>query len=400
MKISYVYGVCAKYDAISNSIQQEIRALRAHGIEDVRLYTVDCRHETLPFVRVNSGADIALDQHFQSSDLVVFHFGIYHDLFNLLPVAPKKAKRLVVFHNITPKEFVAPENHALNDRSFAQMSNILWADQVICDSQLNLEVLRSFGIGVPASVIPLAVHTEAPPPLLKPSFHDGITRIAFIGRFVRSKGPQDLLIALQRALEGGLRLPLRLDMVGNIAFSSQQLIKQMQQTSQDLERRCEEHLQIKIHGDASEEIKHALLREADLFVLPTYHEGFCVPIIEALASACKVIAYHNSNTPAISGGLATLTLTGDIDQLALAIQQSIETVRSSAWQSECGSSYTEYSNIARNYTQQFAPSSVGDRFVHLVRELIGGPHAVSRHAIFQNTALEQVPLAKARSVGE
>jgi len=369
VRVSYINGVCVKHDAISSAVRDRIIALRDHGIEDVRLYAYDCQYETLPFCRVTSLTDITTDAHFQSSNLVVFHFGIYQPLFDLLSAAPSKARRLVVFHNITPKEFVSPEHHGLIDKSITQMANIAWADHVICDSETNLSALRSFGIRAPASVIPIAVQVDAAPPPVKPSFRDGISRIVFVGRFVRSKGPQDLLATLERAVDAGLQLPLRLDMVGNLAFSDQQLVEEIREVSRRLERKYAEQLRIRIHGSATDEAKQELLREADLFVLPTYHEGFCVPIVEALATGCKVIAYDNSNTPAISGGLATLTPTGGIEQLALAVKESVERVRSADWQGEGVGSYIEYAKLAHTYTQQFAPKRIGKLFVELVRDL-------------------------------
>ena len=56
-----------------------------------------------------------------------------------------------------------------------------------------------------------------------------------------------------------------------------------------------------------------LPRDAGVFVLPTRHEGFCVPIVEALAAGCKVIACDNSNTPAVTGGLASLVSLVNVD---------------------------------------------------------------------------------------
>jgi FkbM family methyltransferase len=369
MKISYIQGACVKHDAISNSIRDEITVLRANGIEDVRLYAHECQYEAVPFSRAGSFTDIVLDPHFQSSDLAVFHFGIYYPFFDLLPIVPRRAKRLVVFHNITPKEFVSAEHHAVIDKSFAQMWNIAWADHVICDSETNLAVLRSFGIGVPASVLPLAVQVDAAPPPLKPSFGDGIARIVFVGRFVRAKGPQDLLAALQRSVDAGLRLPLRLDMVGNLVFSDPKLVRELRQIAQRLERSCGAQLQIQIHGNATDQTKHELLREADVFVLPTYHEGFCVPIVEALASGCKVIAYDNSNTPAISGGLATLIPTGDVDELARAIKNAFEQVSSSEWQHSDVGNYAQYAALAHSYVQQLSGDRTRAHFVGFVREL-------------------------------
>jgi len=262
--------------------------------------------------------DVVFDQNFQSSDLVVFHFGIFYPLFDLLVVTPKKAKRLVVFHNITPKQFVPAKNHPTIDRSFKQMANIVFADHVICVSQTNLDVLRAAGINTPASVLPLAVHGDLHAPTRKPSAIDDLVRLLFIGRFVRSKGPGELLEALHPLL-ANKSAPLSLDMVVKSSFSDAALIEEVRSFIEVLHRSHRDRVKITIHSDATDDVKNQLLRDADLFILPTYHEGFCVTIVEALASGCKVITYDNSNMPAISGGLARLTATGDIAALSCAI---------------------------------------------------------------------------------
>src|SRR5205823_12724556 len=122
-----------------------------------------------------------------------------------------RAKRLVVFHNVTPKEFTSPELHRAMDRSSVQLSNMCWADHVVCDSETNLAVLRSLDIQVPASVIPVAV-PAGPPPKAKPCFADGIVRLAFVGRFVRSKGALDVLVVLPRVLGELPDIQLQLDL--------------------------------------------------------------------------------------------------------------------------------------------------------------------------------------------
>ncbi|MFZ2172154.1 MAG: glycosyltransferase [Methylococcaceae bacterium] len=370
MKISYIHGICVKNDAISNSIRDEITWLSSEVQNDVRLYTYACDHVDLPFTIVSDLRDVAFDLHFQSSDLVVFHFGVFYPLFHLLPVAPARAKRLIVFHNITPKQFVSDENHATIDKSFQQMANIVFADHVVCVSQTNLDVLRMAGIHTPATVLPLAVHSDLQMPESKPSAIDGLIRLAFVGRFVRPKGPGELLEALHRVLQRNQSMQLSLDMVGNLSFSDAVLLEEIRKTAGVMQQSFGDRVKIAIHGNASEITKRQILQDADLFVLPTYHEGFCVPIVEALASGCKVIAYENSNTPAIAGGLAKLTPTGDIDAMSCAIADSIEEITSSAWRSTDIGSYTEYARRTRQYVQQYSPELAKQRFLDFIKHFI------------------------------
>ena len=370
MKISYIHGICVKNDAISNSIRDEMAWLRSEGRNDVRLFAYECDYADLPFTQVSNLGDIAFDQHFQSSNLVVFHFGIYYPLFNLLAITPKGAKRLVIFHNITPKQFVSVQNHLTIDKSFRQLSNIMFADHVACVSQTNFAVLQTAGIHTPATVIPLAVHSDIRMPKRKPSHLDGVVRLVFIGRFVRSKGPGELLEALNKLLQHNRSVHLKLDMIGNLSFSDSALLEEIYTTVRAMHRSYDNCVTISIHGNANEELKRHALRDADLFVLPTYHEGFCVPIVEALAGGCKVLAYENSNTPAISGGLARLVLTGDVEALSCAISNAVEEVSSTAWKSTGIGSYTEYAQKAQQHVQQFAPENVKRRFLHFINSLL------------------------------
>src|SRR5262245_9350583 len=294
MKIAYINGICVQHDAISNAVRDEINWLRCVG-HDVRLYAYSCEHSDLPFTQVEREADVAFDPHFQSCDLVVFHFGIFYPLFNLLLMVPLHSRRIVVFHNITPTQLLPPFAHELIDRSFVQMANIVFADQVICVSETNRDVLHQAGIQVPITVLPLAVHTELQAPQRKPSFDDGLMRVAFLGRLVKSKGPTDLLEAVSRVMDRDTSIRIKLDLVGNLNFSDESVVAEVRLRMQAMQRRLASRFEVNIHGNAPESEKQRILCDADVFVLPTYHEGFCVPILEALGSGCCVVTYDNSN---------------------------------------------------------------------------------------------------------
>lgn len=366
MKVSIVTGICVQHDAISNAVADRFGWLRDAGHE-VRLYAMACDRPELQCHLAGRLQDVVFDPHFQHSDVVIFHFGIYYPLFDLIPVTPLRARRLVVFHNITPKSCVAEAHHEIIDRSFRQMANIAFADHVMCDSAVNLEVLRAARIETPSTVLPLAVHTAAQPVAAKPGVVDGIVRIAFVGRLVESKGPCDLLSALSMVLEHTPHAPrLALDIVANLAFSDPLMYDAVREAAEILPHRFGNRIAMRLHGDAPDALKQRILAEADLFVLPTRHEGFCVPIVEALGAGCRVITYDNSNTPAISGGHARLLPTGDVDALAGAIVEEAALVTAPAWQASGPGGYTHHAQQAWRYTQQYAPDAARQYFLELV----------------------------------
>ncbi len=364
MRIAYLNGVCVEHDAISKAIRDEITWLRESG-HDVRLFSYKCDFDDVPHTNVNDVGEVVFDAFFQKCDLAVYHFGIFSPLFDALPMTPRNAKRLVVFHNVTPKELVPPQGRELIDKSMRQMGNMAWAHHVLCDSQTNLDVLRGQGIHTPSSVMPLAVTTDFSAPERKPGFDDGIVRLAFIGRFVKAKGPVELVSALRSLALLPSAPRLHLDMIGNIAFSDQKVVAELKDAIAKTNAAGGGRLTVELHGNASGEKKRDVLANADMFVLPTYHEGFCVPVIEAYASGCRVVAYDNSNLPCVCGGLATLVETGNQQALAAAILGICREVASAQWREK---GYGEFAASARDYVAAFDPGVIRRKFRAFVND--------------------------------
>lgn len=366
MKIAYIAGVCVNHDAISNAIRNEIHWLLDAG-HQVVLFAYVCDHADVPFIPAEREADIVFDPFFQQCDVAVFHFGVFYSLFNVIPLVSRAAKRVVVFHNITPKEFLPPSAHPLIDRSFAQLANMAFADHVICDSKVNQIVLAENGIRTPSTVISLPVHATLQAPQTKPSFTDGIVRVLFLGRFVKSKGPTELLQTLRAAMRRETTLVVQLDMIANLKFSDEGVMAEMEVIINAMHEELHDRLKINIIGNASEECKAEVLSHADLFVLPTYHEGFCVPILEAIASGCLVVCYDNSNTPSVSGALARLVQTGDLVALEQAIVAEMTKIAAPAWKN---GEYAARVEKANRHVRKFSATCIREQYVDFIERRI------------------------------
>lgn len=368
-RISFINSLCVERDAISMAVRDEIAALQTEQPFDSKLFAYRCEYSDLPFVAVQSVADVLFHRHFQTSDIVIAHFGVRYPLFDVLPLAPRRATRIVVFHNVTPKDHSPRSSHHEVEVSLRQISNAQWADHVFCDSMTNLEMLRGSGVSTPASVVPLAVHTSAIAPPTKPSHRDGVVRIVFIGRFVKSKGVLDLLRAIGELLGNDAVGSIRLDLIGNTEFSNPSILARVQSHIDALRTDIGRKVSVELVGDASEAAKGEVLQSADLFVLPTYHEGFCVPILEAIAAGCRVITYDNSNAGSVGGALSTLVPTGDLGALGVAIQQATEQIRSDEWRGTGSGSYRAYARTCGQYVQDYAPAVVRARFRKLLLQV-------------------------------
>jgi glycosyltransferase involved in cell wall biosynthesis len=206
----------------------------------------------------------------------------------------------------------------------------------------------------------LAIRLPLGAPAQKPSFADGVIRMLFVGRVVAAKGVTDLLAALQNFPAAAIRL----DLVGNKSFSDPELIAELERQAKG-SRGVAPHL----HFDASDEIKQRLLQEADIFVLPSYHEGFCVPVVEALNSGCRIVTYDNSNLPAIGNGFSRLVATGDLKGLEAALAELAGELRGEAWRAQ---GYRDYATRAAAYAAQFDPATVDRRFVDYIEGWVSG----------------------------
>lgn len=65
-------------------------------------------------------------------------------------------------------------------------------------------------------------------------------------------------------------------------------------------------------GYVGDQEKLWLYQNALAFVFPTLHEGFGLPVLEAMKNGCPVISYDNSSIPEVSGKVARLVPTRDI----------------------------------------------------------------------------------------
>lgn len=75
--------------------------------------------------------------------------------------------------------------------------------------------------------------------------------------------------------------------------------------------------QIKIVGYISEDSKACLLKNAASFVFPSLHEGFGIPVVEAMSLGTPVICSSNSSLPEV-GGKAAIYLMNERDPDELA----------------------------------------------------------------------------------
>lgn len=309
-------GVVMHSDAISRSLTMKHVALHeayGDGVQvDIATYASDVGLPGTHIVR-NLNELLCLPA-FQAADLLIYEFGMFYDLFNSVRFASPAALRLSVWHNVTPVALAASTDMAgLLQRSLDQRANLLLCDHVFSDSAFNMGELEPLG---PApgqlSVLPLPVAASFAAAGSKPRRRDPRdVRLLFVGRLVASKGVLDLVRAFRAACAAVSDIRAELTIIGNVSFSDPGYAA----------RTRAEAAGATVHfaGQVDEPTLIEAYREADVFVIPSYHEGYCVPVLEAFACGCHVIAYDAGNLPSIVGDRGMLVPTGDVDGLEAAL---------------------------------------------------------------------------------
>src|SRR5205823_6322451 len=79
-----------------------------------------------------------------------------------------------------------------------------------------------------------------------------------------------------------------------------------------------------------------LLSAAGCLVFSSRYEGFGLPVLEAMACGCPVVAYRNSSLPEVAGRVAVLVDDGDADALGRAAGEIVLDARRAGRLREAG----------------------------------------------------------------
>lgn len=322
IRVALSSGIFVHHDAISSSVEHKLQVLselEAAGLPVVTtVFTHGSDRDDPRIRRVDSVYQALRLKDFQEAHLHFFEFGIAYPLFNAVFLLARRVPLVGVYHNITPPHLVLdPEMRRTVERSFVQKHNLASLDHVSCDSEMNREDLLEFGI--PAdhlSVLPLPAGLQVGPERISAIVERGDrpVELLYVGRFVHSKGVLDLVEAVRRLADRGVNR-FRVTLAGNVEHSSPEVIAQLR----DAERSTPTCGLLRVMGTPSDSELTDLYGQADAVVLPSYHEGYCVPVVEALTMGCQVIASDAGNIPNVLAGLGQIVPAGDVNALANAI---------------------------------------------------------------------------------
>ena len=235
--------------------------------------------------------------------LVHYSLGTYHDSW----ISQLNSYRVLVYHNITPDYFfpMGSELRRLADSGRHQLAQ--WAKDrhfigAIADSAFNAEELVYWGYA-PVAPIGLLVdldriRSHAWNPQLATDIQ-GARNLLFVGRMCKHKG-QLGLVRMMGHLAAIMEWPVRLLLAGATVSDDYEADVRKAIIRLGLEKNVE------ILGKRENRDIYALYRSADLYVSLSQHEGFGMPLVEAMAFDLPVLAFAAGSIAATlgPGGLA------------------------------------------------------------------------------------------------
>ncbi len=143
-------------------------------------------------------------------------------------------------------------------------------------------------------------------------------RLLFVGKVTHAKGVVDLMLAVS-GLPNTLRW--RLDIVGNNKVEPD--------TIEHMRAICRQyHLEdrVTLHGQLDEVSLKELYASSDIFVLPSYWEGYGIVLLEAMSYGLAVVASNAGAIPEVvhDGHTGLLVPPGDVLALLMSIRRLLD----------------------------------------------------------------------------
>jgi glycosyltransferase involved in cell wall biosynthesis len=314
-------------DAIGRDVLHMGRILREQGHEVELFSTTWGKPQPRNDRDLHIGAFLAEDP----SALLILHHAIGWP--HAVPlIAAVQCRRVVKYHNVTPARFydgLDAEYAELCRRGPEQLREIIAhnCDLYIADSPFNLKDLAALGADPRrCTVIPPFNDLEnllklRPDPEILCDYGDGCTNLLFVGRRAPNKGHRFLLDAFA-VYHHRHNANSRLVLIGRGEPKQERYTQSLREQVWRLG--LQGHV-VFVESVSEAELK-AFYQCASVFVLASEHEGFCVPLVEAMALRVPIVAYGAAAVPHTVGNAALVW--DEPDPFLLA--QSIVTVVSDA----------------------------------------------------------------------
>jgi len=251
-------------------------------------------------------------------DLTIFHFALVSPM--TAAFARLSSGRVLQYHNVTPAHFFAGYDAAIFRLAMLGREDLKslvgQTDIALGDSEYNRQELESMGF-TNTGVFPIAVDTgrisAAPrrPALEKVLEEEGWLNFLFVGRIVPNKKIEDhikLAEHYKRYVDEQYRFIFvgRTDATPTYYAAVQSMIERYRMPAG----------RFIFTGPVPDDDLATYYRMANVYISLSEHEGFCVPLLEAMAADVPVLAYSAAAVPDTLGGAGVQFAPKDLEYAA------------------------------------------------------------------------------------
>jgi glycosyltransferase involved in cell wall biosynthesis len=234
----------------------------------------------------------------EKADAIVYHHSIGTAATE--HVQSLRLPKAMIYHNITPASFFAPYRPKfaeLLETGRDDLKKLVGAfDRYIADSDFNAAELRDIGVSevetVPVIMDFSRFDVSADVELLAENSRG--MRWIFVGRVAPNKGVHSLILALEAFLH--FDHDAQLDIVGRYDVDDPYYAELRALVTV---RRLERYVHFR--GMVTDSQLLAYYQRSNIFVTLSEHEGFCVPVVEAMLFDLPVVALASTALPETLG---------------------------------------------------------------------------------------------------
>ncbi|MDF3822178.1 glycosyltransferase family 4 protein [Leptospira sp. 96542] len=270
-------------DAISQEMLELKRLLSLQGYKG-EIYSGNVSAIDSKFAEKITKANI------NTNDVLIYHHSIHTEVLEFLLKLPNK--KILIYHNVTPEHFFTPYDLKFSFllRQGRDDLKIIrdHFDYAFAVSEFNLDELKENHFRNP-QLLPLHINFKKwihLKPQLKQKLNP-FPNFLFVGRIAPNKR-QDDLIRLARTYKSIYGNQFIIRMIGFCNPDQKSYLDELNFMIQHLDLADE----VKIIPYVDESMLTKYYLESDFFISMSEHEGFCVPLLEAMNFELPVIAYN------------------------------------------------------------------------------------------------------------
>ena len=292
MRVIQLLPTISMGDAVSNDALAIAKVLRDMGYQTgIYAENIDNR---LP---AGTAKPVSKMPRLQTEDAVLYHMSTGSALNEMIPKL--RCKKGMIYHNITPSYFFQPYNAKLTQLLKDGLTGVLNLagafDFCLADSEFNRQALLEMGYTCPIAVrpvlIPFSDYAKKPTQEIIDRYdNDGYVNFIFVGRIAPNKKQEDV-IRVFSCYQRFCNPKSRLILVGSWS-GAESYYRRLCRYTAALQA---EHVLFTGHIPFPDIL--AYYHVADLFLCMSEHEGFCVPLVEAMYFGVPILAYRACAVP-------------------------------------------------------------------------------------------------------